>query len=232
MRDIFKNGLDSLKKNSKSESESFENDLNLTSEEYTLLNYLIEESQESLTAIQTDKDKTSFLSKINSTTTNTFNVVSANISKGFVNSKNKINQLTDATKDLALKSKDVISSNSNKVFENISAIEKKKLFNKVINSVDLLVIINLLNTAKNKSTNNPKQVLAITGLITVLSYFNNNKQNEDAIDNFQENKEVNNVLKKISLKEILNYADSVVIVLPPQFKIPFLVIINLLKIFV
>lgn len=227
MKNIIKKGLDSLKKNPKSENDLFENDLNLTNEEYTLLNYLMEESQESLTT----KDKTSFLSKINSTTTRAFNGVSENISKGFVNSKNKINQLTDATKDFALKSKDVISSNSNKVFENISAIEKKNLFNKVINSVDLLVIINLLEAAKNKSINNPKQVLVITGLITVLSYFNNNKQNKDAIDNFQENKEVNNVLKKIPLKEILNYADGVAMFLPPQFKFPFFIIINLLKIF-
>ena len=87
----------------------------------------------------------------------------------------------------------------------------------------------MLDAAKKKSKNDPKQVLAITGLITVLSFFENNKQHQDAIDAIQANEEVNTVLKKIPLKEILTYADGIALFLPPQFKIPFLVLVNLLK---
>lgn len=232
MKKIFNKGITSFKKNSNSEKDSLDEDINLTNDEYTLLNYLMEENEESLIVNQIDKPKLGLFSTINSTTTNAFNKVTENINNGLVNGKNKVNQLTDVTKDIALKSKDVISSNSNKIIENISSIEKKKLFNKLINSVDLLVIINLLNDVKNKSNINPKQVLAISGLITILSYFENNKQNQEVVENFKDNEEVNNVFKKIPLKEILDSANGIAIFLPPNLKVPFLVIINLLKMFV
>lgn len=232
MKNFINKGLAALKNNLNPETEAVLEKLELSKKEYSLIQFLLENPIQETEADIKENKTSGIVAKINSTKANIFNSLSENISNGVSASKDKINKIADVTKEFAQDSTQIITSNSSIMYNNISGIEKKKLLNKILQSVDIDVLINLLKDLKNKSTDNPPQALALTGLITVLSYFEKNKDNPQALEDFQEHKEVNKILNQIPLKDILNYANTISIFLPPQFRIPFLIIINILKMFV
>ncbi|MFV0159041.1 hypothetical protein OBK24_11385 [Empedobacter falsenii] len=203
--------------------------IDLTNEEYTLVQYLIQDNE---ILIEDDLNKkNNFFSRISSVANDSIKTTSTSISNSLTFGKNKVIEAKNSTINFSIKSGEVIKDNSLKAYDNFSALDKKKLFFKVINNVDLLFLIGLLENLKSKNSNK-NQLLAITGMIAILTFFNNNKSDIEAINHFKEDEEVNGVLKKISLKEILSYADVLVEFAPLQFRIPAKVFINILKKFV
>lgn len=228
LKNFINKKIEPFKGNKKEKLDQKEFDL--TNDDYALLEqFMLDETLDNFDNSSSNHD---FFAIFKEKTSTKIDLISSIISDGLSTSKNKALQLKNTAIQFTFKSGETIKESTSKVFYQLGTVEKKNIFYKLINSIDLLLLIELLNGLKSKSKSNPKQLLAITGLITLLTYFNRQKSNKDAIEKFKEDEEVNNILTKIPLKDILSYADTVVIFLPPQFKVPAFVLIRILKMMV
>ena len=123
----------------------------------------------------------------------------------------KASQFKEKAVQLSYESGNLIKESSSKAYMYLAIADKNKIFYKLINSIDLVFLIEFLNGLKLESKSNPKQLLAISGLIKLLMYSNRQKLNRNVVDDFKEDDEVKHALNKIPLKDILSYAHTVVI---------------------
>lgn len=206
------------------------NELEINTTEYALIQEVLNEKEwNDLSKHSTLLINKSRFDKVKNSTTKTVGKISTSIIAGFQSTKNKVTDLSSSTLDFTKKAGSNLKENSFATIDHFAKSEKKQLIVKILNAIDLAIVINCLNNFKGKYPKNSKELLAVTVLIFILTYFKDNKGNKEVLNELEATPEIKNILKKNSWKELVGYAEPIVVFLPPMYSVPLLLIIKLIK---